>query len=64
MAAPMAEPMISPMAIHRKVRISLNTSVPSTATSMPNEPRRLPFRAWVGEESPWRAMMKQTDATR
>jgi hypothetical protein len=45
MAAPIAEPMISPRAIHRKVRISLNRSVATTASSMPKEPRRLPFRA-------------------
>jgi hypothetical protein len=64
MAAPMAEPTISPRAIQRKVRISLKASVATTATSMPKEPRRLPFRAWVGEERPWRAMMKQSDATR
>ena len=62
-AAPMAAPIIRPMAIHMKVRMSVKSSVPTTATSMPKAPIRLPRRAWVGDDSPCSARMKQTEAT-
>ena len=60
--APMPPPMTRPRMITSSRLVS--TSVTTTATTIPMIPSMLPRRAVVGAESPFKARMNRTEATR
>ncbi len=63
-AAPMPEPMISPIMIQTNVTICSLSSVPIIATSMPIAANCMPWRALSGEVSPLSPRMNRTLADR